>query len=68
MGFLAGKRAVIIDLANSIIMRRKNTMSQTDPLIEGQYYYIYNRGNNGENIFLEAMSISSSCTSAIFIR
>jgi len=29
-------------------------MSQTVPLIEGQYYHIYNRGNNGENIFLEA--------------
>ncbi|MDD2814449.1 MAG: hypothetical protein PHP00_01760 [Thiotrichaceae bacterium] len=29
-------------------------MSQTVPLIEGQYYHIYNRGNNGENIFFEA--------------
>jgi hypothetical protein len=29
-------------------------MSHTIPLTEGQYYHIYNRGNNGENIFLEA--------------
>ena len=28
-------------------------MSQTIPLIEGQYYHIYNRGNNGGNIFFE---------------
>ncbi len=28
-------------------------MSQTIPLLEGQYYHIYNRGNNGENIFFE---------------
>lgn len=29
-------------------------MSHTIPLLEGQYYHIYNRGNNGENIFFEA--------------
>ena len=28
-------------------------MSQEIPLISGQYYHIYNRGNNGENLFIE---------------
>jgi hypothetical protein len=27
-------------------------MSHTIPLIPGQFYHIYNRGNNGENIFI----------------
>jgi hypothetical protein len=25
----------------------------TAPLVPGTYYHIYNRGNNGENLFLE---------------
>ncbi|MCP4698782.1 MAG: hypothetical protein GY862_18310 [Gammaproteobacteria bacterium] len=28
-------------------------MSKTIPLVGGQYYHIYNRGNNGENLFRE---------------
>jgi len=28
-------------------------MSQETPLINGHYYHIYNRGNNGENLFFE---------------
>jgi REP element-mobilizing transposase RayT len=28
-------------------------MSKEIPLISGQYYHIYNRGNNGENLFRE---------------
>jgi len=28
-------------------------MSKQIPLISGQYYHIYNRGNNGENLFFE---------------
>ena len=28
-------------------------MSQATPLIGGYYYHIYNRGNNGENLFVE---------------
>ncbi|HKZ86348.1 MAG TPA: hypothetical protein VJ793_22180 [Anaerolineae bacterium] len=28
-------------------------MSGITPLEPGKYYHIYNRGNNGENIFLE---------------
>jgi len=29
-------------------------MSKEIPLVNGQYYHIYNRGNNGENLFIEA--------------
>jgi len=29
------------------------TVSKPIPLQPGKYYYIYNRGNNRENIFLE---------------
>ncbi len=29
-------------------------MSQIKPLVPGVFYHIYNRGNNGENIFIEA--------------
>ncbi|MBN1976347.1 MAG: hypothetical protein JW918_03000, partial [Anaerolineae bacterium] len=28
------------------------------PLEHGQYYHIYNRGNNGENIFIEERNYS----------
>lgn len=28
-------------------------MSKEIPLLSGQYYHIYNRGNNGENLFRE---------------
>ena len=28
-------------------------MSKVVPLIDGEYYHIYNRGNNGENLFIE---------------
>ena len=28
-------------------------MSKEIPLISEQYYHIYNRGNNGENLFIE---------------
>ena len=28
-------------------------MSKEIPLVGGQYYHIYNRGNNGENLFIE---------------
>jgi REP element-mobilizing transposase RayT len=28
-------------------------MSQEIPLISGYYYHVYNRGNNGENLFIE---------------
>ncbi len=30
----------------------------SDPLVRGQYYHIYNRGNNGETIFREARNYS----------
>ena len=29
-------------------------MSHSTPLVPGVFYHIYNRGNNGENIFIEA--------------
>ncbi|MEM9776697.1 MAG: transposase, partial [Chloroflexota bacterium] len=33
-------------------------MSKSKLLIPGYYYHIYNRGNNGENIFIEAKNYS----------
>ena len=29
-------------------------MTSTPPFIPGEYYHVYNRGNNSENLFVEA--------------
>ncbi len=30
----------------------------SEPLVPGMYYHIYNRGNNGENLFIEKRNYS----------
>ena len=32
-------------------------MSKAIPLIAGHYYRLYNRGNNGENLIIEARNL-----------
>ncbi|MEN8217022.1 MAG: hypothetical protein ABFS56_11760 [Pseudomonadota bacterium] len=41
-------------------------MSKTIPLISGEYYHIYNRGNNGANLFLEERNYQ--CFFKLYIR
>ena len=35
------------------VIRNLNILMYTDPLSEGEYFHIYNRGVNGEDIFKE---------------